>query len=88
MCSSVVEADFAVEATDLADTASLHFVCHVSDRYGSTYITSDNFPAQKISFKNGVALSFSPLVPKLHNPSMLVMTGLQSGMGGFVLLTL
>ena len=71
-----------VHFAEVSELAGINF------SHGGTYITSDNFPAQKISFKISVALPFSPLVPKLHNPSMLVMTGLQSDVGGFVLLTL
>jgi hypothetical protein len=50
--------------------------------------TSDDFPAQKISFQNGVALHSFPPEPKLHNPFMLVWTRLQAGVDGFILLTL
>ena len=31
-------------------------VPYSSGPYGDTYITSDNFPAQKISFQNGVKI--------------------------------
>ena len=31
-------------------------VPYSSGSYGDTYITSDNFPAQKISFQNGVTI--------------------------------
>jgi len=55
-----------VHFAEVSELAGINF------SHGDTYITSDNFPAQKINFKISVALHPFQREPKLHNPSMLV----------------
>ena len=49
-------------------TPNSAFIPRVAICHGDTYITSDNFPAQKIQSQNSVALHSLQLAPKAAQP--------------------